>query len=93
MGFLGQSAPGVVALVASSCFCPGFLLVAGDAQRLLVGVGVVVGSACVVDVVDFERAVGVAACGAAVPVAVEYATDVGGAVVSAITPGDGAPPA
>ena len=74
-------------LAAALFLCPGLSGVAGDAQCLLVGVQVVAGAAGVVDVVDFEGALGVAAVGAAVAVAFEDAQSGGGAVVSAVTPG------
>ena len=48
-----QSATLVVALVPSRFLCSGLAPVAGDAECLLVGVGVVVRPAGVVDVVDF----------------------------------------
>lgn len=61
--------------------------VAGDAEGLFVGVEVVVGAAGVVDVVDFEWAVGVSAVDAAVSVAFEDAEPGGGGVVPSVSPG------
>ena len=74
-------------LPATLLFRFGLSPVASATQCLLVGVEVVVGAACVVDVVDFKRALRVAAVHAAVAVALQDAEPGGGAVVSSVTPG------
>lgn len=87
MGFLWVECACSAGLSASLFFRFGFLPVAGAAEGLFVGVEVVVGAACVVDVVDFEWALGVAAVHALVAVAFEDAVSGGGGVVSSVSPG------
>lgn len=78
----------VVGGSAFGCLLLGFGLVAGFAECLEVGVGVVVGSALVVDVVDFEWCLCCAAVLACVVVAFEYAVSgVGVDVFGGVGPG------
>lgn len=74
-------------LPASLLLRLGLSPVAGAAQSLLVGVQVVSRAACVVDVVDFKRALRVATVHAAVPVALQDAVSGCGTVVPSVSPG------
>lgn len=86
MGFLRVPASCSTCPASSLFLCPGLPGVAGDAQCLLVGVQVVVGAAGVVDVVDFEGAVGGAAALACVVVAGEDPSAGAGADVPVVAP-------
>lgn len=68
----GQIAAGTFPFFTPLHFPLGFCAVAWAAEHLEVRVAVIVGAACVVDVVDFQ-ALRAAALGALVTVAVEYA--------------------